>query len=74
MKWAMKEWGGAGSNRWTITDGRLQLEVHQLINGGPPREEYPDGYIVSPEQATEYAHAILKALNQCEVTIDEVGS
>ena len=62
MKWTMREWGGEGSNRWIITDGKLQFDIHQLTDGGIRPPGY-DKVIVTPEEATEYAHHILAALN-----------
>lgn len=49
---------------WVLTDGRLRLDVHPLYDGSGRKEEYPDGVIVSPEQAEEYADKILVALNE----------
>ena len=61
-------WHSMGGH-WTITDGRLSFDVHILIDGGGRKAEYPDGSIVSTEQADQYAKKIIEALNKCEVSI-----
>ena len=53
--------------RFTITDGRCSFQIHKLIDGSMRREQYPDGIILSEDDARKYADAIWTALNDGEV-------
>jgi hypothetical protein len=67
--WTKHEYGDTGSGHWTITNGHLQFDVHIAIDGSGRKDVYPDGVIVSVEQADEYAGQIVDALNECMVEL-----
>ena len=62
------EWEHDGGH-WTLTNGHISFDVHVSFDGSGRKEEYPDGVIVSPAQAYEYAEKVLAALNKCEVDL-----
>ena len=50
--------------RWVISDGICRFEVSLTIDGSGGRlQRHDDGYIVSPEEADEYAEFIVNCLN-----------
>ncbi len=72
--WTKREYGTPGTGHWTVTNGHLNIDVHIAVDGSGRKGEYPDGIIVSVEQADDYAEQIVNALNHCEVSIIGVST
>jgi hypothetical protein len=70
-QWTMTPYGNASGEldggRYTISNGHLRFDVHLSVNGS--RHETTEQYIVSPEQAHDYAFRIMNALNNREIHI-----
>jgi hypothetical protein len=66
------DWVDSGG-RWTISNGHINFDVHVSFDGSGRKEQYPNGVIVSPEQADAYAYRIVEALNNAEVPNLETG-
>ena len=58
--------------RWAVTNGHITFDVHVLFDASSRKEQYPDGVIVSPAQADEYARQIVDALNAANVVLPPV--
>ncbi len=67
-KWQSISWGDHG-DRWNITNGHMSFDITAKYDGSGRKSQYPDGVIVSPEQARQYADKILAALNKEEVSL-----
>lgn len=66
MAWTKYEYGTPNTGHWTITNGHMRFDIHPLFNASGRTEKYPNGVIVSAEQADQYAISILDALNTME--------
>lgn len=62
--WTKHPYGEPGDGYWSLTNGHMDFEVHPIFDCSGRREQYPDGVIVSPEQADAYADQILTMLNE----------
>jgi len=73
VTWTKEEYGVLSDKRggrWTITNGHLRFDVHVMYDGSGRKEKYPDGVIISVDQADEYVDKIINALNEANVKLE----
>jgi hypothetical protein len=71
VSWEKYSYGGEDSGHWTISNGHVRFDVHVVIDGSGRKSLYPDGIIVSKEQADEYAEKILQLLITNDLKLEE---
>lgn len=70
-----EKWESQGGH-WTISDGKMRFDISIKINGSgsmgstPLREPGQQHWIVTPDEADEYAEHILQLLNRSIVHAD----
>lgn len=66
--WRKHSYGEAGTGHWSIGNGTLQFDIHPLtVCGIDPGRSYQ---VVIASESDEYADKIVKALNDCQLQLD----